>query len=57
MDPAEKTRSGQRDDRSSREGHNNVDPGGKAATATDPTKTMKGRVTGRFQLDMGLLRT
>jgi hypothetical protein len=37
-DPVGKTRSGQRDDGSSREGRNNVDLAGKAAAATEPTK-------------------
>jgi hypothetical protein len=41
-DPAGKTRSSQRDGRSSREGRSNGDPTGKAAAATDPTKAMKG---------------
>jgi hypothetical protein len=41
-DPARKARSGQRDGGSSREGRSNVDPAGKAAAATDPTKAMRG---------------
>jgi hypothetical protein len=41
-DLAGKTRSSQRDDRSSREGRSNGDPAGKAAAATNPTKAMKG---------------
>jgi hypothetical protein len=34
-----------------------VDPAGKAAAATDPTKARKGRATGRFQPGRGLRRT
>jgi hypothetical protein len=42
MDPARKTRSSQRDGGSSREGRSYVDPAGKAAAATDPTKGVGG---------------
>jgi hypothetical protein len=45
-DAARKTRSGQRDGGSSREGRSNEDPVGKAATTTDPTKAMKGEGDG-----------
>jgi hypothetical protein len=56
-DPAGKTRSSQRDGGSSRKGRNNVDPAGKAATATDPAKAMKGWAAGRVQPGRGLRRT
>jgi hypothetical protein len=42
MNLAGKTRSGQSDDGSSREGRSNGDPAGKAATTTDLAKAMKG---------------
>jgi hypothetical protein len=38
-------------------GRSNVDPAGKAATATDPTKAMKGWAAGRVQPGRGLRRT
>jgi hypothetical protein len=57
-DPAGKTRSSQRDDRSNREGRSNGDPVGKAAAATDPTKAMKGGwAVGWVQPGRGLCRT
>jgi hypothetical protein len=52
-DPAGKTRSSERDGGSSREGRNNVDPAGKAAAATNPTKAMKGWASGRVQPGRG----
>jgi hypothetical protein len=56
-DPDRKTRSSQRDGGSSRKGRSNVDPAGKAVTAADPTKAMKGWATGRVQPGRALRRT
>jgi hypothetical protein len=57
MDPTGKTRSSQRDIRSSWKGRSNVNPARKVAAATDPTKAMKGWAAGRVQPGRGLRRT